>query len=123
MCKCTPNIRTPFCGRGDCVSPAQAKPEDARMSFPGGWQNVVDGLHSRVQQQITRITELETQNAELAKDAGRWRKFREMNWHNSPIVAVMGPKMNVRLGTDCPSVDRLDDIIDAALASQKGEKM
>lgn len=23
MCKCTPNIRTPFCGKGDCVAPWQ----------------------------------------------------------------------------------------------------
>ena len=21
MCKCTPNIRTPYCGRGECVWP------------------------------------------------------------------------------------------------------
>ena len=27
MCKCNPNIRTPFCGRGDCVWP---KPEGTR---------------------------------------------------------------------------------------------
>lgn len=29
MCQCTPNIRTPFCGRGTCVWP-DAKPEGAR---------------------------------------------------------------------------------------------
>ena len=23
MCKCTPNIRTPFCGRGDCLPPTE----------------------------------------------------------------------------------------------------
>src|SRR5262245_10446194 len=30
MCQCTPNIRTPYCGRGDCVWPG-AKPEGARV--------------------------------------------------------------------------------------------
>lgn len=25
MCKCTPNIRTPFCGKGDCVWPHEKK--------------------------------------------------------------------------------------------------
>ena len=25
MCKCTPNIRTPYCGKGDCVWPNQKK--------------------------------------------------------------------------------------------------
>ena len=29
MCKCTPEIRTPFCGRGDCQQPGK-KPEGAR---------------------------------------------------------------------------------------------
>lgn len=24
MCKCTPEIRTPFCGRGDCLPPGYA---------------------------------------------------------------------------------------------------
>lgn len=33
MCKCTPNIRTPFCGRGDCVWPG-SKPEGAREQVP-----------------------------------------------------------------------------------------
>ena len=30
MCKCTPNIRTPFCGHGDCVWPHKKK-EGTRM--------------------------------------------------------------------------------------------
>lgn len=30
MCQCTPSIRTPFCGRGDCQWPDKKKPEGAR---------------------------------------------------------------------------------------------
>lgn len=29
MCQCTPEIRTPYCGKGDCVWPG-SKPENAR---------------------------------------------------------------------------------------------
>lgn len=28
MCKCTPMIRTPFCGRGDCLPPASREPTE-----------------------------------------------------------------------------------------------
>lgn len=31
MCQCTPEIRTPYCGKGDCVWPG-SKPENARAS-------------------------------------------------------------------------------------------
>jgi len=31
MCQCTPEIRTPYCGKGDCVWPG-SKPENARES-------------------------------------------------------------------------------------------
>lgn len=29
MCKCNPSIRTPFCGKGDCVWPEKAQPVTA----------------------------------------------------------------------------------------------
>ena len=28
MCNCTPEIRTPFCGRGDCLPPANPEPTE-----------------------------------------------------------------------------------------------
>ena len=28
MCKCTPMLRTPFCGRGDCLPPASREPTE-----------------------------------------------------------------------------------------------
>jgi hypothetical protein len=33
MCACTPNIRTPYCGRGNCIP--YPKPEGARVSPDG----------------------------------------------------------------------------------------
>ena len=29
MCKCSPEIRTPFCGRGDCLPPASREPTES----------------------------------------------------------------------------------------------
>ena len=29
MCRCTPEIRTPFCGRGDCLPPASREPTES----------------------------------------------------------------------------------------------
>ena len=29
MCECTPEIRTPFCGRGDCLPPASREPTES----------------------------------------------------------------------------------------------
>lgn len=33
MCQCTPNIRTPFCGRGNCQWPEQKEKMDVRKCF------------------------------------------------------------------------------------------
>lgn len=29
MCKCTPTLRTPFCGHGDCLPPASREPTES----------------------------------------------------------------------------------------------
>lgn len=34
MCQCTPNIRTPYCGKGDCVWPEQKHKEGERVVAP-----------------------------------------------------------------------------------------
>jgi hypothetical protein len=34
MCKCTPNIRTPFCGEGDCKWPKDLPKEGQRQQEP-----------------------------------------------------------------------------------------
>lgn len=36
MCWCTPNIRTPFCGKGDCFPPPPSKGDAGRL---GQWVN------------------------------------------------------------------------------------
>lgn len=49
MCKCTPEIRTPFCGRGDCLPPGFANLSEwlgeqeavAQMSLDRVWEQAV----------------------------------------------------------------------------------
>ncbi len=51
-----------------------------------------------------------------AVDAARYRLLRELMWHNSNLFVVAGGKDRIKLGTDCPSLERLDSIVDALLA-------
>lgn len=48
----------------------------------------------------------------LKADAERYRKLRTMSWYDSPLCVVRDPKQQVKPGTDCPSHDRLDAVID-----------
>lgn len=50
-----------------------------------------------------------------ARDAARYRWLRQQHWNEAEMFVVAGSKSQVRLGADCPSLVRLDDIIDAAL--------
>lgn len=53
------------------------------------------------------------------RDAERYRWLRKRHWNDSTLFVVAGHHSLVRLGTDCPSDERLDEAIDAAIA--KGE--
>ncbi|CAE6899696.1 hypothetical protein [Paraburkholderia domus] len=52
-----------------------------------------------------------------ARDAARYRWLRRQHWNEADMFVVAGSKSQVRLGTDCPSLVRLDDAIDAALTA------
>jgi hypothetical protein len=41
------------------------------------------------------------------------------DWWDSPVCAIRNPKEQAKLGSDCPSRDRLDEVIDAAMAKSK----
>lgn len=58
------------------------------------------------------------QQAEVARrqDAARYRVLRAMHWNSSPLAVVRDPKRQVRLGADCPSLERLDAELDAFIA-------
>jgi hypothetical protein len=52
------------------------------------------------------------------RDAERYRWLRRQHWNEADLCVVMHPGKAVKLGYDCPSLDRLDAAIDAT----KGEK-
>ena len=49
------------------------------------------------------------------KDAARYRWLRDCNWNLSVACVVVDPKKSVKLGCDCPSGCRLDELVDAYL--------
>lgn len=61
-----------------------------------------------------------------ALDSRRYRWLREQDWFASPLCVLRNPKQTLTrgsgLGADCPSRDRLDDALDAAIAATKERK-
>lgn len=55
------------------------------------------------------------QDEAMHKDASRYRWLRSQNWNDGLLAVVANPKAAVRLGHDCPSLDRLDEAIDSAM--------
>ncbi|MGY2162166.1 hypothetical protein HX799_07535 [Pseudomonas tolaasii] len=51
----------------------------------------------------------------LRKDAERYQWLRMADWWQSPICAIQNPKEQAKLGSDCPSGERLDEAVDAAM--------
>jgi hypothetical protein len=81
MCKCTPEIRTPFCGRGDCLPPgyanlgewlgsssAAAAEPAAQASLDRVWAQAIRQSQLATSEQPTKLTAQEAQQlfAELA---------------------------------------------------------
>lgn len=48
-------------------------------------------------------------------DAERYRWLRSRHHSDSPLCVVSNPQESVKPGKDCPSLDRLDDMIDEAM--------
>lgn len=74
------------------------------------------GLTQNEKTQMARLAlrTLKNENP-LLIDAIRYRWLRKQHWDHSAMAVVSDPKENVRLGTYCPSDDRLDAAIDAAM--------
>ena len=51
------------------------------------------------------------------KNAARYLWLRAQHWNDSAFAVVSEPKRNVKLGTYCPSEDRLDQEIDSAMGA------
>lgn len=64
------------------------------------------------------IAHLRRQLAERDADAERYRWLRAQHWDSGQLAVVRNPNRAVKLGHDCPSLDRLDAAIDALRATE-----
>lgn len=84
------------------------------------YEQVNAGLKAEVarstEREILQLAEIES----LRKDADRYQWLRIADWWRSPVCVIRNPKEQAKLGSDCPSGDRLDAAIDAAMG--KGEQ-
>ena len=72
-----------------------------------------DGIDTR----DATIKELESKIEGLEKDAARYQWLRAQHWNDSAFAVVSESKRNEKLGTYCPSEDRLDQEIDSAMGA------
>ncbi len=45
MCVCDPNLRTPYCGRGDCIPPSQRVEVAQNNAIPKEPEIIINGVH------------------------------------------------------------------------------
>ena len=83
-------------------------------------QRSASELARQVDQQAAELARLRAENERLKADAARYEWLRRQHWSDASMCVVMKPRSAVRLGHDCPAVDRLDAAIDAAMA--QGDK-
>lgn len=53
-----------------------------------------------------------------ALDAARYRHLRAQHWNDGVMCVVLNPRDAVKLGRDCPSESRLDELVDADIKLQ-----
>lgn len=86
----------------------------------GEWRGQCDCNAAKLIEVASERDQLKADNEALRKDAERYRWLRIADWWRSPMCVIRNPKDQARLGSDCPSSDRLDAAIDAAMG--KGEQ-
>lgn len=62
--------------------------------------------------------DVNAQDEAMRLDAARYRWLRAQNWNDGELAVVANPKQAVKLGHDCPSMDRLDSAIDLSMKSK-----
>ena len=125
-CKRTPLYLAPV-QSGEPVIPANVMAALDRMCTPLD-ESVLKGAtaeadaHSMklIRDYVLRTMQLaHTEHAPTddARDATRYRWLREQHWNEADMAVVCHPKKSVKLGFDCPSGQRLDEAIDAAMST------
>ena len=58
-----------------------------------------------------------SEDSDMVRDARRYRALRSMHWYDKGLCVTMAH--NVRLGADCPSDERLDDLVDTFICQNQ----
>jgi hypothetical protein len=77
----------------------------------------VESLHAKMAD--LRSTAAPVAPQDDARDAARYRFLRRQQWEKASLFVVSGAKQSVRLGTYCPTSERLDDLVDAGIGSDQ----
>ena len=94
-----------------------------RLAGVSAEMTVHDAVGRAATEYLVVAQERDQLNAEieaLRRDAERYRWLRSQHWNESDMAVACHPKKSVKLGFDCPSGERLDHAIDAAMG--KGEQ-
>ena len=77
----------------------------------------IEQLESKIAQMETKLAEAKKEALSAQRDQERYQWLRQKNWCDSDLCVVTKPRANLKLGAYCPSLEFLDDVIDAAIAS------
>lgn len=87
----------------------QLKAESSRLSmFNTAYADTITRLNGMIKFE-------KEQNEALRKDAERYRWLRAQHWDSSAICCVVDPKLTTKLGAYCPSLELLDQAVDAGI--------
>lgn len=78
----------------------------------------LERLRSEFRAAVRERDQLKAENEAMRKDAERYQWLRLADWWRSPVCAISNPKEQAKLGSDCPSGERLDAQIDAAMVKE-----
>lgn len=94
---------------------------DQRVTEDGAGLYATDEPNTRGMQYVSALDydALLAERDAAQKDAERYRWLRMSDWWDSPLCVVRNPARQVQPGSDCPSRDRLDAAIDAALQGEQ----
>lgn len=111
------------CGEPQSRNP-HAKAGDASLEFGYLWHCIPCLVKSRsawtsrcyaAERECERLASQAQSEGAALRDALRYRWLRAQHWDDAQLGVVRYPKASVKLGHDCPSLERLDEAIDAAL--------
>jgi len=92
----------------------------AAQALVGEHEKLIELLRRQVERIQSDRDSLRAEVERLRVDAGRYRWLRARHWSDAEVCCVADPKDAVKLGHSCPSLEILDDLIDAAMREEGG---